>query len=339
MEREKSLQLIESLPKVELHVHIEGSIRPETVLKLAKRNGMLLPADTVEGLKEWYTFRDFEHFVQVYVTVTKCLKTADDLLLVLTEFIDGQVAQNILHTEATFTASTLANHAGIPWSDQKVVLHKAAEYAQEKGTSIRFILDIVRGHSLEIANQTVDWVLEGYQAGYVCALGLAGVEKEGTLPYAECVKRAEDAGVPFIPHAGETMGPDSIRQCLQVGNPPRIGHGVRCLEDDEVTSILRDRGIVLETNPSSNICLGVFPSLEEYPFRKLIDAGLQVTINSDDPPMFGTTLTQELVHAHDIFGLSLDELRQIELRAAHASLLPIEAKQAIAAKIESFITA
>lgn len=318
------------MPKVELHVHLEGSIRPETVLKLAARHGVKMPADTVEGLQEWYTFRDFPHFVEVYVAVSNCIRTADDIELIAREFLQGQAEQNILHSEVTFTAGRLEADCLIPWPDQMAALERALEYGRsELNVTAAFILDIVRGHPLERAKEVAQWAIEGHKRGVVCALGLAGEEREGTLQYAEAIKLAEDAGVPFLPHAGETVGPQSILDCFAIGNPVRIGHGVRCTEDVKVLTMLRDRQIPLEVCPTSNIRLGVYPDLDHHPLPRLLDEGLYVTVNSDDPPMFGTTLSDEFARTANAYGFNEDILWSLSQNAARSALLPVEAKSAL----------
>lgn len=308
-----------AMPKVELHVHLEGSIRPETVLKLAQRNGTNLPADTVEALQDWYTFRDFPHFVEVYVAVTRCIKTADDLELIMREFLEGQKAQNILHSEVTYTASTVARYCGISWPDQHAALLRAMRYGEsELGVTSGLILDMVRGDSVETATQVAEWATtsEG-----VVALGLAGEEVKGTLQYASCVALAQEREVPWIPHAGETTGPKTIRECLQIGTPRRIGHGVRAIEDPLLVAELRDRGIPLEVCPTSNVALGVFPSLAEHPLAQLMDEGVAITINSDDPPMFGTSLSEEFARCAEAFELDQDILYSLTMNAVNAALV------------------
>ena len=136
------------MPKVELHVHLEGSIRPETVLQLARRNHIALPADTVDGLRDWYRFRDFPHFVQVYVAVSKTIKTADDIELITREFLEGQAAQNILHSEVTYTACTIEKYNGIPWDQQIEALNRARAYGEKDlGVTMGLILDIEIGRA------------------------------------------------------------------------------------------------------------------------------------------------------------------------------------------------
>lgn len=314
---------------------MEGSVRPETVLKLAQRNGVALPANDLPGLRDWYTFRDFPHFVEVYLAISRCICSAEDLELIGREFLEGQAEQNILHSEVTFTAVTFVKHLGIPFDEQISALRSAMDYGRSKlGVSMNLILDIVRGHSLDWATKVAEWAVECHGNG-VCALGLAGEERLGTLQYAPAFEIAKSAGVPIIPHAGETCGPEVIWDCLNAAEPVRIGHGVRCLEDQALVEEIRWRQIPLEVCPSSNVCLGVSPSWPEHPFKRLMDEGLDVSLNSDDPPMFSTTLTDEFVRASETFGLDYEDCRALSRNAANVALLPEAERQSLVAKIEA----
>ncbi|MBC8063682.1 MAG: adenosine deaminase [Chlorobia bacterium] len=309
------------MPKVELHVHLEGSIRPETLLKLAKRHAIPLPADDIAGLREWYRFRDFPHFVEVYVAISKCLRTPEDLELVAREFLEGQAEQNIRHSEVTYTAATIEQHVGIPFEYQMKALRNAIRYGKEElGISMSLILDIVRGMTPERAHQVAEWTVANHRYG-VCALGIAGEEHRGTTEYASAFQLALDSGVPIVAHAGETCGSEVIWDSLNYAQATRIGHGVRCLDDSELVAKLRELQTPLEVCPSSNVCLGVFPSWEQHPLKKLMDEGLCVTLNSDDPPMFGTTLTDEFLRACETFGFGMEECRALTSRAVAASFL------------------
>jgi len=329
-----SREFCQQMPKVELHVHLEGSIRPETVLKLAQRHGVELPANTLEGLRDWYQFRNFPHFVEIYVAVSKCIRTPDDIELIAREFLDGQAAQNVLHSEATYSATTIEKHNKIPWPDQHAALKRALEYGRrELGVTANFILDIVRGDPAERALELAHWVVSAKDDG-VCALGLAGIEGicESSL-YSDAYAFVHDAGMPVVPHAGETRGADSIVEVMKATNPVRIGHGVRCLEDPNLVRELRDTQIPLEVNPTSNVCLDVFPSFDEHPLPKLLDEGLYVTINSDDPPMFGTTVSDEFYRCSTAFGFNKDILWSLCLNAANASLVPADAKRTLISRM------
>jgi adenosine deaminase len=314
--------LIRAMPKVELHVHLEGSIRPDTLLALARRNQIALPTDTIEGLRAWYTFRDFPHFVQIYIAISKCLHTPDDLELVARDFLAGQAAQQVRYSEVTFTAYTHYKHHAIPFRDQLAALNRARRWAEsEHGVSMGLIIDIARETSPEAGMQVAEWVIDSYGEG-VIALGLGGYEVGNPAQrHAAAFRRARDAGVPLVLHAGETAGAESIRAALEQGSQ-RIGHGVRCLEDPDLVAILRERQIPLEVCPTSNVCLGVAPSLAEHPFPRLQAEGLFLTVNSDDPPMFNTTLTDEYLQLARTFDLGAAEIERLVLNAVRVTLLP-----------------
>jgi len=316
---------IRRMPKVELHVHLEGSIQPETLLQLADRNHVALPATTVEGLRQWYTFTDFAHFIDVYITISSCICSAEDIELIAREFLRGQAAQNIVHSEVTFTPYThFSLNRHIPFEEQLAALSRARAWAAaELGVSVGWVLDISRNvrpveHGLTVA----DWAISGMADG-VIALGLGGPEI-GHPPklFEAAFDRARAAGLASVPHAGETVGPESVWGALRSLKARRIGHGVRCLEDPALTAELRERQIPLEVCPTSNVCLGVAASIAEHPLPQLLDAGLYVTVNSDDPPMFNTTLTEEYLKIAAAFDFPAESLQQLVLNAIHASLLP-----------------
>lgn len=320
---------IRQQPKVELHVHVEGSIRPETVLQLAKKNGIALPATDVDGLRHWYEFRDFAHFVEVYIKVTECIQSVEDLELVFRDFIAGQAAQNIVYTEATYTAATVEKRCGISFPDQLAAWQRARAWVNaEHNVDVQLVLDIVRGDTPERAGQVVSWVAESIGQG-VCALGIAGFESRGTVMYKEVFEEAKKLGLPVTAHAGETEGAWSVTETLDITGAKRIGHGVRSVEDPALMQRLKDDGIVLEVCPTSNICLGVFHDMASHTLPKLREAGIAVTINSDDPPMFGTTLCDEWLRCSEAYGWDEATLLAMNEVAIEAAFLSVEAKRAI----------
>src|SRR5215475_6182946 len=320
---------IRRMPKVELHVHLEGSILPETLLLLAERNSVTLPATTVEGLMQWYRFTDFRHFVEIYLAISSCIRSPEDIEFIAREFLRGQAAQHILHTEATFSPFThYSSDRRIPFEEQIAALGRTREWAaRELKISVGWVLDIVRNvrpieHGLTVA----DWAISGMESGVV-ALGLGGIEA-GNPPelFQEAFARARAAGLPAVPHAGETAGAESVWGALRALKAQRIGHGVRCLEDQELVAELRARQIPLEVCPTSNVCLGVATSLDEHPLSRLLEEGLYVTINSDDPPMFNTTLTDEYLLAAQIQGCGVETMERLAINAVRASLMPESAR-------------
>jgi adenosine deaminase len=310
------------MPKVELHVHLEGSIRPAVLLELARRNGIDLPAQDEAGLKKWFRFRDFEHFVQIYLTCSRALRTPEDFQLLASDFLAEQACQNILYSEVHFTIAThLANGA-----NGGEVLHALEEAVREAeadhGVTLRLIPDIVRNVGPQVADRTLEWALAGQGRGVV-ALGLSGSEPRfPNEPFREHFAAAARAGLHRVAHAGETGGPESIRSVLAVCGAERIGHGVRAVEDPSLMAELRDRGVPLEVCPSSNVCLGVVPDMPSHPFDRLYRAGCRVSVNSDDPAFFNTNLTREYLRLHQTFGYSAAELAGLSLSAVRQAFLP-----------------
>lgn len=315
-------QFIRRMPKVELHVHLEGSITSETLLELSRRNRVELPVSSMTEMQEWVQFTDFDHFIQVYIAICNCLRTPDDFELITAEFLRGQAGQNILYSEVIFTPYT--HQAHVSMDEQLAAINRARAWAvEELGVRIALVPDISRGvrpfeHSLEVA----EWAITNQDKGII-ALGLGGPEI-GHPPelFVDAFDRAQAAGLPSLPHAGETEGAASIWGALNSLHAVRIGHGVRCLEDPALVTFLRDNQIPLDVSPTSNVCLKVAPGLEQHPLPKLLAEGLYITINSDDPPLFSTTLTDEYLQIAATFDLDRPQIEQLVLNGVRASLQP-----------------
>jgi len=311
------------LPKVELHVHLEGSMRPAVLLELARRNGIELPAQDEAGLKRWFRFTDFEHFVQVYLACSRALRSPEDFQLLALDFLTEQAYQNVVYTEVHFTISThLAN--GVNGDEVLAALAEAiAEGERRHGVTLRLIPDIVRNVGVEPADRTLEWALAGWKRGVVAALGLSGSERLfPNEPFREHFAAAKREGLHRVAHAGEHAGPESIRSALDVCSAERIGHGVRAIEDPALVEELRAAQIPLEVCPTSNVCLGVFPDLPGHSFDRLYRSGLALSVNSDDPTFFNTNLTLEYLRLHQTFGYSPAELAGFSLAALRQSFLP-----------------
>jgi adenosine deaminase len=320
---------IHLMPKVELHVHLEGSIRPETLLKLAERNNVILPAYSLEEIREWYQYSDFDHFIEVYSAICNCIQTPDDFELIATEFLNHQSEQNIKYSEVIFTPST--HHKHVSFDDQLTAINRARMEAEKNlGVRMGLVPDISREmRPIEESFLVADWAALNMKNGII-ALGLGGPEV-GNPPelYQGTFERAQAAGLPSLPHAGETEGPQSIWGAINSLSADRIGHGVRCLEDPELVAFLRENQIPLDVSPTSNVCLGVAPSLAEHPLPELVEEGLFVTVNSDDPPMFDTTLTDEYLQIAKTFGFDINQIKQFVINGVRASLLSPYDQQAL----------
>lgn len=335
---------LRAAPKVELHVHLEGAIRPATLLELARRNRVELPADSVEGLRRWFVYRDFAHFVEIFVTATQCLRTAEDYELIVHEFGAEMARQNVRYAEVTFSPSTHV-WMGRPWETVFRGLTRGRERAEaEFGVRIRWIFDIVRNVSepatlLPKADFVAGVAIEGMRDGVV-ALGLGGMEDGAPPePFAPRFERARAAGLGSVPHAGEHGGPDSVWGAVRSLGAVRIAHGVRAIEDPALVEHLVEQRIPLEVCPTSNVCLGVYPDLIAHPLRALHEAGVTVTINSDDPPLFNTTLNDEVALLAGPFGFDVEAIDEILLNAVRSALLPLEERRSLEAAFRAEMTA
>jgi aminodeoxyfutalosine deaminase len=281
-------------PKIELHVHLEATIRPATLLSIARRNGVGLPADTVEGLTALYEFRDFKHFIDVWVMTTNCLRTADDFRQVVVDYAEEAAGFGAVYLEGIFSAPERVLLAGLDWD----VIYSgytdgAAEAYERFGVTVRFTPDIYRnGCPVELAEECAR-VSVRYRDRGVVGLGIGGYEPGYPLaPYARAVRIAQDGGLAFVPHAGEAAGPSSIREALDLG-AHRIRHGIRAADDPLLLAELASRGIVLDVCPTSNLRTGLVADLAAHPLPALRAAGALCSINTDDPVMFGTDLGRE----------------------------------------------
>ena len=305
---------IREMPKAELHVHLEGSIRPRTLLQLAKRHRVSLPADTIEGLREWFRFRDFEHFVEIYLTCSQSLRDPEDFQLVAREFLAEQAAQNIRYSEVHFTVATHIRNGANGAEVAAALSETLQEEEQRLGVTARWIPDIVRDVTWEWADRTLEWALDGRGQGVV-ALGLSGFEASSDEPFREHFHVARQEGLHRVAHAGEHEGPESVRSALEICQPERIGHGIRSVEDVELMDELVERQIPLEICPTSNVRLGAVADLESHPIERIRSAGVPVTLNSDDPPLFETTLTEEFRRVSETFGLGAQDLAALSWAA------------------------
>jgi len=323
--------IIEKMPKVEIHVHLEGATRPDTLLHLAKKNNIDLPIKTVEEAGDWYQFQDFNHFIDIYLTITRCFKTPEDIEFIAREFLKGQAEQNIVYSEVTYTAYTHYTNYGLSFADQFAALQRANDWAKaELGVSMGIVVDIAREIPAELGIATADEFLK-HRTSMIVAFGMGGPEV-GHPPqkHAEAFRRVLEAGgIPIVPHAGETEGAESIWGAIDACKAVRIGHGVLCIEDDSLVDYLREHQIPLEVSPTSNVCLGVFDSIANHPIQRLIDAGLYITVNSDDPPMFNTTLTNEFKVCADTFDWDIDMLQMLTMNALNATFLSDDQKSTL----------
>ncbi len=315
---------LRAMPKVELHVHLEGATDAATIWELAKRNKVNLPAATLEEWQAMYEFRDFNHFAEIYGLATDCMQTADDFALMLDHFLAKQAEQNVRYCEAFLSASFMLDN--FPQDEVIAVLAEGIRQGKEKyDIGLRFIPDIAR-HEPDTRFRVLDFILKGYEQDVFIGLGLGGIEV-GYPPelFVDVYDEARLQGLHLVAHAGETVGAESVWGALTKLKVERIGHGVRSVEDEKLLAYLQETQIPLEVCPHSNYRLKVTPVDQAHQLRDLVDAGVYCTINSDDPPMFSTDLNSEyLLLAQQ--GFTWEELWQLNLNALEASFLSEEEK-------------
>lgn len=318
------------MPKAELHLHMEGAIKPGTLLLLAERNQIKLPFTSPDQISSLLGYRNFKDFIRTFLMFVGCLRQPGDFSDVIYRIGAEMSRQNIRYAEITWTPQLYLG-LGIPLQAILEALNDGRKRAStEWGVEMRWIPDLVRSVPGPMT-RVLDWLCsDAARDRGIVALGLGGPE-DGypAAPFAAAFDRARAAGLASNPHAGENAGPDSVREAVQLLQARRIGHGVRAVEDPRLLATLAEQRIALEVCPTSNVRLGVCPSYAAHPLRRLVDAGCRVTINSDDPVLFGTTLTDEYRHAIVDCGLTVAEVEQTVLTAVTASYLPAEEKQAM----------
>ncbi len=326
---------ISRLPKAELHVHHVGSASPRIVSELATRHPGTVPADPDE-LAAFFAFRDFSHFVEVYLAVVDLVRTPEDVRL-LTYEIAREMAevQQVRYAELTCTPFTSVV-AGVPIEAYTEAIEDARVAAErDLGIVLRWIYDIPGESGLPAADATLDYALEHAPDGLV-GFGLGGPEVGVPRPqFKPHFDAARAAGLRSVPHAGETTGPATVWDALRDLGAERIGHGTTSVQDPALLTHLAERRIPLEVCPSSNIATRAVATLDEHPLRAFVDAGVVVTINSDDPPMFGTTLNDEYAIAADLLGLDERGVADLARTAVRVSFAPDDVKRRVLVEIDA----
>jgi aminodeoxyfutalosine deaminase len=282
-----------SYPKIELHVHLEGTVRPATLLEIARRNDYALPAETEEGLAELYDFRDFAHFIEVWILTTNALRTEEDFSQVVVDYAAEAASHGAVYLEAIFSPGERVKR-GIGWDAIFSGYCDGAQEARElHGVEVRLTPDVVRGFPLEDAEQVVRYSA-AYRDRGIVGVGLGGLEADyPPEPYEPAFTLARELGLASVPHAGEVAGPPSVRGALEQLGADRVRHGIRAAEDPGLVNELAGRGTVLDICPISNVRTRAVASLETHPLPRLVEAGVRCSISTDDPAMFGTDLTTD----------------------------------------------
>jgi adenosine deaminase/aminodeoxyfutalosine deaminase len=327
---------IRRLPKAELHLHLEGTILPSTLAELsARHDARPLTLAEAEAL---YRFTDFSGFMDSYKSVTRELISPEDFELIAWRMIEHLAEQGVVHAEVFLSVGLIykwRNHDPAAFEPIFAALERARERGQrELGLTLYWIPDAVRNYTVPEAERVFRKAAE-LRAAHpsIIGIGLGGDERlAGSEPFRALYAEAAQAGLRLTDHAGETTGPEAIWEALSIG-AERLGHALSAIQDERLIEELKVRRIPLELNPTSNVRTGVCPSFAAHPLRKYFDAGLLVTLNSDDPAFFGSDVAGEYLLAHTEQGFTRDELRQLAANSIEASFLPAEAKAAWLARI------
>lgn len=330
---------IAGLPKAELHVHHIGSASPEIVAQLAQRHegSTPVPVDPA-ALAEYFTFRDFAHFIEAYLSVVDLVRDADDVHLLTTGIARELAAQRVRYAELTVTPYTLVNR-GLPAAELCAAIEDVRRHAEaEWGLVLRWCFDISGESGIPGAEETLRVALTERPDGLV-SFGLGGPEigvpREQFKPYFD---QAIAAGLRSVPHAGETTGPETIWAAIKHLRAERIGHGTSATQDPELVRYLAEHKIPLEVSPTSNLRTKAVSSLDEHPLPVMRDAGIVFTINSDDPPMFGTTLTKEYEIAAGLLDLDPAGTAELTKTAMAVSFADDEVKKRVTAEVDDYLT-
>ena len=329
---------IRGLPKAELHLHLEGTILPATLVELSSRPGRLPLA--LSEAEAFYQFTDFTGFINSFKAVTGLLTEPEDYELAAWRMTQRLAAQGVVHAEVFISVGVIymwRNHHPEAFEPIFAGLERARERAcRELGLSIYWIFDAVRHFTVFEARRVFEKAAQ-LRAEYpaIIGIGLGGDERRcASQPFRELYANARAAGLHLTNHAGETTGPEAIWEALSVGSE-RIGHALSAIQDPALLMELESRSIGLELNPTSNVRTGVCPSFAAHPLRRLFDLGLLVTLNSDDPAFFGSDLSHEYMLAHVQQGFTRDELRRLAANSFRASFLSDTEKAAWITRIES----
>jgi aminodeoxyfutalosine deaminase len=329
---------IRGLPKAELHLHLEGTILPATLVELSARHDA--HPLTLHEAESFYRFDDFTGFIEGFKAVTRRLIAPEDYELVAWRMMQQLSAQGIVHAEVYISVGVIYMWRNFdPRCFEPIFagLERARNRAaRELGLSLYWIFDAVRHFTVEEADRVFRKAAE-LRSEYpsIIGIGLGGDERiTGSRPFAELYARARATGLRLTNHSGETTGPEAIWEALSIGSE-RIGHALSAIRDSALLQNLKERQLPMELNPTSNVRTGVCPSFSAHPLRQYFDRGLLVTLNSDDPAFFGSDLANEYLLAHEQQGFTRDELRQLAANSIRASFLPESEKASWLAQIET----
>ncbi len=314
----------DQIPKVELHVHLEGAIPLPTLWQLIQKYGGKAKPASLAALRERFIYRDFAHFIAAWVWKNSYLREYEDFTLIAEAFARAQQHQNICYSEVFYSPPDFFRH-GLKTQPLTAAIRKGLE--RVPGVEVALVIDLVRDFGPELATRTLSEVNEVRHYG-VIGIGIGGSEQDfPPADFAAVFEQARKLDFRTSAHAGEAAGPESIRSAIEVLRVDRIGHGTRAFEDPGLVELLAERQIPLEVCPTSNICSGVVSEYLQHPVKDYYSRGLAVTINSDDPVMFDITLAEEYRKLNRILNFSRNDMRRLILQAIDSSWLGDDRKK------------
>jgi len=321
------------MPKIELHHHLEGAAPPAFVRDMARVKG--LDVSGIFGANGAYQYRDFLHFLEVYEKATQPFQSPDDYAL-LTAIVLGEAASaGVVYLESFLSPDFCGGRDIGAWREYLHAMWEAALSAEELGITMRGIVTAIRHFGPDAARE-VAACAQDTAGDFVVGFGIGGDENAGNLAdFSYAFDMAREAGLRLTAHAGEWGGPQSVREALEHLKVERIGHGVRAIEDPALVVELAARGTVLEVCPGSNVSLGLYPSYGDHPIAQLRDAGVLVTVSTDDPPFFHTDMTREYEELGQAFGWDAAVFAELNRVALEAAFCDDDTRARIAQKLEA----
>jgi len=321
------------IPKTEIHIHLEGAIRMQTIIDIAKEYNLKLPSyqagELDRHVKIYDQMRDLETVLAAFAIFQNSITSPEVVERIAWELFEDSARQNIKLLEVRFSPDWAFHGHDLNWDECLEGLLRAKEHAEsEFDMAIGYIAITSRSMGPESCVKTVDWAI--YHKDEIVGLDLADSERDFPLrEFVQPIQKAKDAGLYVTIHTGEDTPASFVKETIDLANPDRIGHGIHAIEDMQVIDLIKERGITLEVNPWSNYLTNSVRKIEEHPLKRIFDLGVRVTINSDDPEVLETNLNNEYRIAHEVLGMSMDDIAVCNRYALDASFLDGAEKQRI----------
>ena len=315
-------------------MHLEGSISPGVLLRIAKRNGRGGDVPDLEAAHALFRFQDPNGFFKQFLAISGFVQTSEDIKDIVADAGRSLLRQRCLYVEWTFAPQKFIRK-GIPYPDLLDAIQEGLDTLDGQ-LEVRIIIDLVRNLGPEEAHRTM-FLLREHPHPLVGGVGLGGTEDHGARQFAGVFQQARRLGLGVTAHAGESGGARSVRETLENLNLSRLDHGVRAMEDPGLVKMIADSGVILNLCPTSNFALGLYRHPSDYPLRRFLDAGIRITLGSDDPPFFDTSLTQELEYAILLLGMTPEEVVEAQRQALRAAFVSEEMRRSLMSRFEMLV--